>query len=103
MIDISTEPLIALADVPTHPSLPKKRRGGRGIHVSCVYRWAQRGCKGVRLEVVQVGGTKCTSVAALSRFFAALGGEQDQPSPRSPKSKRAATERAKAELTKAGW
>jgi hypothetical protein len=53
--------------------LPRRRRGCK-VHASCVYRWAQVGLKSasgmvVRLETVQVGGTKCTSKEALQRFF----------------------------------
>jgi Protein of unknown function (DUF1580) len=69
MIDASSESLIALADVPAH--LPK-RRGGKRPHVSCIYRWAQHGCKGVVLETLQCGGTKVTSREALQRFFERL-------------------------------
>lgn len=49
------------------------RRGGRPTHPSTLFRWATDGLRGVKLEVVQVGGTKCTSREALARFFAALG------------------------------
>ena len=48
--------------------LPKRRRG-RKVATSTLYRWAKRGLRGVRLEVTQVGGTMCTSRAALRRFF----------------------------------
>jgi hypothetical protein len=44
------------------------RRGGRRPHVSTLYRWATGGCRGVRLETLQVGGTLCTSREALQRF-----------------------------------
>ncbi|QKK07527.1 MAG: DUF1580 domain-containing protein [Planctomycetota bacterium] len=39
---------------------------------STLYRWACSGLSGVRLEVVQVGGTMCTSRAAMERFFTRL-------------------------------
>lgn len=51
--------------------LPGRRRGKKP-HVSCLYRWTTAGCKGVILEAVQVGGTRCTSREALDRFFARL-------------------------------
>ncbi len=69
MIDISQENLVALADV---PAMLPRRRGGKRVHLSCVYRWAQRGIRGVRLEVLQCGGTKATSREALARFFQRL-------------------------------
>lgn len=51
--------------------LPTRRRG-RPAHAATLFRWASKGLHGVRLEVVQVGGTKCTSKQALQRFFAKL-------------------------------
>lgn len=49
-----------------------RRRGGKRPHISCIYRWTVSGCKGVILESVQVGGTRCTSKQALGRFFERL-------------------------------
>src|SRR5262249_17386918 len=54
------------------------RRGGRPPHVSCLFRGAKQGLRGVRLETLRVGGTLCTSKEALERFFARLG-ETDDP------------------------
>jgi len=68
MIDISTETVVSLSEATRH--LPRRR--GKWPHVSCLYRWTQRGCKGIRLETIQIGGTRCTSVEALQRFFEAL-------------------------------
>jgi hypothetical protein len=45
------------------------RRGAKRTNVSTLYRWAQRGLRGVKLETVQVGGTRMTTKEALSRFF----------------------------------
>jgi Protein of unknown function (DUF1580) len=63
------ETIISLTNVPKE--LPRRRRG-RNVHVSCVYRWSTVGCKGVVLETLQVGGTRCTSREALQRFFERL-------------------------------
>lgn len=71
MIDSAIETLISLANVPKSPELPR-RRGGKRIHVSTLYRWATAGCKGIVLETIQVGGTRCTSREALQRFFERL-------------------------------
>jgi Protein of unknown function (DUF1580) len=102
MIDSAHENLISLADVPGQ--LPD-RRGGKRPHVSCVYRWAQRGIRGVRLEVLQIGGTKCTSLEALQRFFERLGaadGGETTPV-RTPTQRKRAVEKADTELAAAGW
>ena len=69
MITISSETILSL-DEATH-RLPK-RRGGKRPHIATLYRWAQRGVRGVRLETIQVGGTLCTSVEALQRFCVVL-------------------------------
>jgi len=67
-IDIRNEELIRLSDVPSLKNLPR-REDGRRLHISTIYRWTTAGVRGVRLETVQVGGTRCTSEDALQRFF----------------------------------
>ncbi len=104
MIDSLSETLISLADVPAQ--LPE-RRGGKRPHVSCIYRWAQRGCKGVKLEVLQCGGTKVTSLEALQRFYerlsAASNGEPKALLSGSVKRRQRAADNATKELEAAGW
>jgi DNA-binding beta-propeller fold protein YncE len=96
------ETLIALADVPAH--LPN-RRGGKRPHVSCIYRWCQRGCKGIKLEWLACGGTKVTSLEALQRFFERLSTETDGGTPpaRTLTQRQYAAAKANEELAKAGW
>jgi hypothetical protein len=69
MIDSTTEQLISLADAAK--TLPRRRRG-RKTHTSTLYRWATAGCKGIVLESLQCGGTRCTSKESLQRFFERL-------------------------------
>ena len=69
MIDPNSESLISLGEA---ARLLPARRGGKKPHISCLYRWTTTGCKGVVLESLQVGGTRCTSKEALSRFFQRL-------------------------------
>jgi hypothetical protein len=59
--------------------VPRRRRG-RKTHVSTLYRWMTSGCRGVVLESIQVGGTRCTSREALQRFFERLS----EPDPAGP-------------------
>jgi hypothetical protein len=66
MIDISREELLSLAEAAE--KLPARRNGSRP-HASTLYRWAKHGLNGVRLEVLRVGDTTCTSVPALQSFF----------------------------------
>ena len=65
------------------------RRGDRPPHVSCLFRWAKHGLRGVRLETLRVGGTLCTSREALERFFAGLaeldGPNASRPEPQAPR------------------
>ena len=68
-IKIDKEQLITLADA---AAMLPRRRAGRKPHVSTIYRWASRGLKGIVLETLVVGGTTCTSVDALQRFFDGL-------------------------------
>ena len=70
MIDLATETLISFADA---CELLPRRRAGRPAHPATLYRWAKPGLRGVRLETIQVGGSLCTSVEALQRFFDRLG------------------------------
>lgn len=65
-MQVKDEDLISLADAASR--LPR-RRGGKSVHSSTIYRWAKVGLKGVRLETISIGGTKCTSWEALQRFF----------------------------------
>ena len=73
MIDISNEHLIPICDVPRR--LPPRSTGKR-VHISAVYRWVQRGVRGLRLETIKVGGTAYTSQEALQRFADGLSGQQ---------------------------
>lgn len=69
-IDITTEELLPLRSVPGR--FPGLGRNGKPIHDATVYRWAVAGCRGVRLETVQVGGSKATSIEAIERFVERL-------------------------------
>ena len=71
MIEIKDETIFSLTDAAKF--LPH-RRAGKKPHVATLYRWASHGLKGIRLETIQVGGTLCTSIEALQRFFERLAG-----------------------------
>jgi hypothetical protein len=51
-----------------------RRRNGKKTHVATVHRWASKGVRGIKLEFLQVGGVRCTTMAALERFFVRLSG-----------------------------
>ena len=84
MIDPAVEQSFSLTCAAT--TVPR-RRGGKKTHPSTIFRWASRGLKGVVLETIQIGGTKCTSMEALNRFYCRLSAlNQDGPSrPETPR------------------
>jgi hypothetical protein len=69
MIKLTKEKVVKLAVAAKY--LPERRRG-KTPHPSCLYRWAGPGLRGCRLDTIRVGGTLCTSIEALQRFFDAL-------------------------------
>lgn len=62
-LNLLAEDVIGLNDVPKE--LPER------VSISTVWRWAERGIKGIRLETVRIGRKKMTSRQAISRFIAA--------------------------------
>jgi len=69
MIEIGKENLITLKDAAD--LLPRRRRGKKPSF-TCLWRWAEKGVRGVKLDVIRVGATLCTSHEALQRFCNAL-------------------------------
>ena len=102
MIDIVTEKVLRFAEAANH--IPR-RRAGKKTNVSTFYRWAQPGIRGIKLETIYVGATRCTSVEALQRFFDALtaraNGQQIEP-PKRSRSRKKQIEAAEKRLAKAG-
>lgn len=70
MADIP-ERLLTLSQAARLEWLPRRRLGKR-VAPSSLFRWARTGCRGVQLEVVRVAGSLCTTEAALLRFFQKL-------------------------------
>ena len=99
MIDPEKETLLSLTQAARE--LPA-RRAGKRPHVSCLYRWTKSGCKSIVLESIQVGGTRCTSREALTRFFDRLTYADDPRADRRDNRRQRAAERAIAELRREG-
>ena len=99
MIDIKNESVLSLTNAAKR--LPKRRRGKRP-HVSTLYRWAQRGIKGVKLETIRIGGTLCTSMEALQRFFERCTNPTQVPSTRTSRQRERDVKRAEKRLNAAG-
>lgn len=102
MIDFASEQVVSLANATK--ILPERREGKRP-NVATIYRWTTRGVKGIVLETIQIGGSRCTSVEALQRFFEQLSLKSQSlpllPPPMSP-SARIRCERARRELIARG-
>ncbi|MGA2065808.1 MAG: DUF1580 domain-containing protein [Thermoguttaceae bacterium] len=112
-IDITTETVIIPAKA-TH-FCPERRRGVKP-NPATIWRWMLQGVKvkgqpeseAIKLESLVVGGTRCTSIEALQRFFDALTAAADAehssavtPPPVS-KSRQKAIEAAERRLARAG-
>lgn len=64
-----SEQRILLSEVPD--LLPK--RNGKKVHYSTVYRWANKGTRGRKLESHLIGGIRYTTLEALERFCSNQG------------------------------
>lgn len=82
MINIANEELITLEQA---AAFCPRRRNNQRPHSQTLMRWARDGLQGVRLEVLRVGDTTCTTVAAMQRFFEALTEAADLKPVRSPR------------------
>lgn len=100
MIDCEQETLIPFREAVK--LLP--HREGKPPHISLLYRWSSVGLRGIRLEFVQAGGTRCTSHAAVARFFNSLT-EVEYPASVSttPSQRRRQIEAAERKLEREGF
>jgi hypothetical protein len=55
-----------ISEVPNR--IPKTSRG-QEVSIATVLRWSTKGLKGIRLETIRIGATRCTWDDALWRFF----------------------------------
>jgi hypothetical protein len=109
MIDLSSETPLSLASA---AKLIPPARSGKATHLSTLLRWILHGARGpagetVRLEAIRIGSRWLTSREAIQRFVERLTprlGASDLPgsAPRGPGQRRRASDRAAAELEKAG-
>jgi Protein of unknown function (DUF1580) len=96
-IDPFSEQVLPFAQVARRlPSI----RGGRAVNPATIWRWAAHGVRGTKLETVKIGGTTCTSLEALRRFFARLDDKSDSFVPTPTRDVRA--EQVSAELEAIG-
>jgi hypothetical protein len=96
MIDIHSEHMLTIAEAARElPGRP---------HVSTLWRWIQRGCRGVRLEAILIGGIRYTSRESLQRFCDSITAAADglPASPRTPKQRERQIAQSEAELASHG-
>jgi hypothetical protein len=88
MIDTTHESLISLTDA-------AKMLPGRP-NLSTIWRWRNRGVRGVKLETVMCGGRRMTSLESLARFFQRVTAAADGETVRTetPRQRARAIERA---------
>lgn len=103
MIDLTSETVLSFAQAAQRvPSF----RAGKKTNVSTLFRWAQKGVGGIKLDSARLGGRTITSVEALQRFSDALSRERDVSTPdpiRTAPSRRKAVERAERDLAASGF
>jgi hypothetical protein len=68
-IDVARESLLSFGEAARYVG---KLKGSKPIALQTLWRWATRGCSGVVLETIFVGGARCTSKEALQRYFDAV-------------------------------
>lgn len=68
-IDPLAEDLVTMREA---TKLYPKNGNGKPPHVSQVYRHSSAGLRGITLEWLQCGATRCTSRQAIARFFRKL-------------------------------
>ncbi len=102
MIDPLSETVLPFSRAVRHiPSL----RSGRPVAPATLWRWSKEGVlarsgERVKLETIRVGGSSCTSLEALKRFFARLSGREELVPATAPVGK--AHEQSEAALDEAG-
>ena len=68
-IDVARESVLSFGEAARYVG---KLKGTKAVAFQTLFRWATKGCRGVVLEAIFVGGTRCTSREALQRFFDAM-------------------------------
>lgn len=100
VIDIEREELLTLKEA---KRLPFFRKNGKSPDLATVYRWTMpNGCRGVRLESIQVAGCRMTSREACVRFIQNLSTATDPTAYTTPAQDTRRRESAERELAAAG-
>ena len=90
-IDISKETPFPLTQAPKAQPFKHAGREGGPVSIQKVWRLATKGLRGVKLETILIGGTRCTTLDAIERFIMAT-----QDGTPAPAAARTPTQRAKS-------
>lgn len=100
-IDLAVEEPIRLGSA---RNLPHFKRDGKRPDLATVCRWSTVGIlrdgQRIRLQTVQIGGSRCTTREAVERFIAALSSRiEGEPTVRTPGRRERAIQAAEAETS----
>jgi hypothetical protein len=88
---LSGETLLRLHQV---PDLLPRNRNGKKVGLASVYRWTDRGVRGIRLEYIRAPWGRVTSIEAVERFLQRLNGDRKTESDLTPARRRREIQRA---------
>ncbi len=96
---LQSETILTFAEAAKHLPI----FNGKKCHTSTIWRWARRGCQGIKLETRRLGGRFVTSLEALDRFSKALAEidlpDRPAPPPKKPTSRQRERSIARSEAT----
>jgi len=98
--DLKSDVVLSLRDVPTH--LPRLR-GQRKVHISTVFRWAQRGTGGRKLQTWRLGGRRVTTLRALKAFIEPVGSDSKLSDRQGPQRRERQLAKVEGELAREGF
>ena len=96
MIDVKTETLFQFSKARSEFPDGKRRS------LATMHRYRLHGVRGTRLETVLIGGSRCTSAEAISRFIAAQNATETSVPQFSPSQRQRQAETADRLLQEAG-
>lgn len=95
-IDTRTETIISFNDARS------EFKDGRRKALATLHRWRLKGCRGVKLETLLIGGIRYTSKEAIDRFIQAQNADESPAPAISPAQRRRQAEAAQAQLERMG-
>ena len=96
-MNTQNETILSLSEAAA--SLP--RLNGKRPHVSTLWRWCRKGCRGHFLEYLRVGSKIATSAEALNRFFSELAAADAAAESTPPPTRQPATQKPRSEKARA--